>query len=90
MRTPGIEPGAQAWEACMLPLHYERQWHIVRRLIQIHLTVVESMNFSARHARVQIRYKAQQVSLPEWSKGVDSSSTSASCVGSNPTAVILL
>ena len=30
-----------------------------------------------------------QDSLPEWSKGVDSSSTSASCVGSNPTAVIL-
>ena len=29
-----------------------------------------------------------QDSLPEWSKGVDSSSTSASCVGSNPTAVI--
>ena len=27
-------------------------------------------------------------SLPEWSKGVDSSSTSASCVGSNPTGVI--
>ena len=27
--------------------------------------------------------------MPEWSKGVDSSSTSASCVGSNPTAVIL-
>ena len=22
MRQPGIEPGAQAWEACMLPLHY--------------------------------------------------------------------
>ena len=32
--------------------------------------------------------KLQQDSLPEWSKGVDSSSTSASCVGSNPTAVI--
>ena len=28
--------------------------------------------------------------LPEWSKGVDSSSTSASCVGSNPTGVSLL
>ena len=25
--------------------------------------------------------------LPEWSKGVDSTSTSASCVGSNPTGV---
>ena len=24
MHQPGIEPGAQAWEACMLPLHYER------------------------------------------------------------------
>ena len=24
MRPPGIEPGAQAWEACMLPLHYRR------------------------------------------------------------------
>ena len=30
---------------------------------------------------------AMQDSLPEWSKGVDSSSTSASCVGSNPTGV---
>ena len=24
MRLPGVEPGAQAWEACMLPLHYRR------------------------------------------------------------------
>jgi hypothetical protein len=30
----------------------------------------------------------RQDTLPEWSKGVDSSSTSASCVGSNPTGVI--
>ena len=28
--------------------------------------------------------------LPEWSKGVDSSSTSTSCVGSNPTGVTKL
>ena len=28
-----------------------------------------------------------QDTLPEWSKGVDSNSTSASCVGSNPTGV---
>jgi hypothetical protein len=31
---------------------------------------------------------ARMDTLPEWSKGVDSSSTSASCVGSNPTGVI--
>ena len=24
MRTPGVEPGLQAWEACMMPLHYVR------------------------------------------------------------------
>ena len=30
MRPPGIEPGAQAWEACMLPLHYERSLHMGR------------------------------------------------------------
>ena len=24
MRTPGVEPGSQAWEACMIPLHYVR------------------------------------------------------------------
>ena len=23
-RTPGVEPGSQAWEACMIPLHYVR------------------------------------------------------------------
>ena len=32
---------------------------------------------------------ASHDTLPEWSKGVDSSSTSASCVGSNPTGVNL-
>ena len=25
MRTPVVEPGPQAWEACMMPLHYVRQ-----------------------------------------------------------------
>ena len=23
-RPPGVEPGSQAWEACMMPLHYRR------------------------------------------------------------------
>ena len=27
MRMPGVEPGSQAWEACMIPLHYMRCWH---------------------------------------------------------------
>ena len=27
MRMPGVEPGSQAWEACMIPLHYMRSCH---------------------------------------------------------------
>ena len=46
------------------------------------------------HAHVVLNMIAPQTqskdTLPEWSKGVDSSSTSASCVGSNPTGVIIL
>ena len=26
LRTPGVETGSQAWEACMMPLHYVRCW----------------------------------------------------------------
>ena len=31
MRTPGVEPGSQAWEACMMPLHYVRLWLLLRK-----------------------------------------------------------
>ena len=27
MRRPGIEPGSQEWESCMIPLH-QRRFHI--------------------------------------------------------------
>ena len=29
LRTPGVEPGSQAWEACMMPLHYVRSLEFV-------------------------------------------------------------
>ena len=31
LRTPGVEPGSQAWEACMMPLHYVRSRQRGRR-----------------------------------------------------------
>ena len=31
MRTPVVEPGPQAWEACMMPLHYMRSASLVGR-----------------------------------------------------------
>ena len=42
------------------------------------------LTFHQRH----VIHTWQQDSLPEWSEGVDSSSTNASCVGSNATGVI--
>jgi hypothetical protein len=32
MHTPGVEPGSQAWEACMMPLHYMRLARFIRFL----------------------------------------------------------
>ena len=29
MRMPGVEPGSQAWEACMMPLHYMRSAYLL-------------------------------------------------------------
>ena len=52
-------------------------------------SLLSSRQFAAGFATLSNGRLAAQDSLPEWSKGVDSSSTSESCVGSNPTAVIL-
>ena len=30
LRPPEVEPGSQAWEACMMPLHYRRFWAMCR------------------------------------------------------------
>jgi hypothetical protein len=32
MRMPGIQPGSQAWQACMMPLHYMRLARFIRFL----------------------------------------------------------
>ena len=31
LRMPGVEPGSQAWEACMMPLHYMRSEDLKRQ-----------------------------------------------------------
>ena len=35
MRMPGVEPGSQAWEACMMPLHYMRHDIMINLLFSI-------------------------------------------------------
>jgi hypothetical protein len=40
MRTPGVEPGSQAWEACMMPLHYVRSRYLQRLRSRVHPSVL--------------------------------------------------
>ena len=50
---------------------------------------VDALLYSAAAAHAVHNAEGHAIdTLPEWSKGVDSSSTSASCVGSNHTGVI--
>ena len=35
MRMPGVEPGSQAWEACMIPLHYMRVRLLINSLLDM-------------------------------------------------------
>ena len=57
MRTPGVEPRSQAWEACMMPLHY------VRRC----LCSNKQLNRFARHLYIFT------FSVMSWSAGCSSS-----------------
>ena len=34
MRMPGVEPGSQAWEACMMPLHYMRLLLLINQTVR--------------------------------------------------------
>ena len=62
MRTPGVEPGSQAWEACMMPLHYVR-WCLCRN---------KHLNRLARHLYIF------KFSITSWSPGCSCSVTESS------------
>ena len=52
LRMPGVEPGSQAWEACMMPLHYMR-YALPESCICIHMVECVCSNgclFGSRHA----------------------------------------
>ena len=59
MRTPGVEPGSQAWEACMMPLHYVR-----------HCTQMLPARDSAHAARLVVRGMRAFLRIV-WIVGVD-------------------
>ena len=87
-KTPRADPGRGRFldPAC----HPERcmQQHWVTRFSHKlpHGETDRSKIADSQNALLQQQRKD---TLPEWSEGVDSSSTSASCVGSDPTGVIV-
>jgi hypothetical protein len=50
MRTPGVEPGSQAWKACMIPLHYVRHaWAAARGNTHTHQTRTPTRTHAHAH-----------------------------------------
>ena len=75
-----MRPLAQQCHVLFLGRAVRKQKHCAASLFQ------ETVAAHNRRRRRSVRSGVKDT-LPEWSKGVDSSSTSASCVGSNPTGV---
>jgi hypothetical protein len=69
------QPNVEPWRQC----GQTKQWPALPTRIG------QCLGVEADHGLLSI--SCTEDSLPEWSKGVDSSSTSARCVGSNPKAV---
>ena len=82
MRTPGIEPGAQAWEACMLPLHYERHWPPSG-----FSTWVEYASQFLRVVRCSAAQAKQRDTLAEWLRRRPAKPVGSAREGSNPSGV---
>ena len=53
LRRPGIEPGAQEWESCMLPLHQRRtsEWTAIgkKQLYNVEASILRSQKCGTLH-----------------------------------------
>ena len=87
MRTPGIEPGAQAWEACMLPLHYERSLQNCRFFFT-HRSDRWSFKLSYDPgSRTVNSLHIQRDTLAEWLRRRPAKPVGSAREGSNPSGV---
>ena len=63
MRMPGVEPGSQAWEACMIPLHYMRSAHPLLDYGRPHTNTLQSPQLALSRPR------ASRLRLPPGQQG---------------------
>ena len=63
MRMPGVEPGSQAWEACMIPLHYMRR-NICRQSLILHVAI----SCSLRTAEQRLRSEEKDRTAPRYQR----------------------
>ena len=87
MRMLGIEPRAQAWGACMLPLHYMRARNLKRAGF---VPRAPAWTRSLWQTEGWIRKKKRSPSddtLAEWLRRRPAKPMGSPCVGSNPTGV---
>ena len=87
MRMLGIEPRAQAWGACMLPLHYMRARNLKRAgFVPRAPAWTRSLWQTEGWIRKEKRSPSDDT-LAEWLRRRPAKPMGSPCVGSNPTGV---
>ena len=62
VRRPGIEPGSQEWESCMIPLHQRR--HVSNKL-NINNSLLARLAQSVEHETLNLRVVGSSPTLGE-------------------------
>ena len=63
MRRPGIEPGSQEWESCMIPLHQRR---CVCNTVNYIYSVLARLAQSVEHETLNLRVVGSSPTLGEY------------------------
>ena len=70
MRMPGVEPGTQAWEACMMPLHYMRS-DVTREPLNISLRLENAQiphSFYVSGLAAELFFSPSEVLAQTWAR----------------------
>ena len=91
LRRPGIEPGSQEWESCMIPLHQRRNLSLVwspheaaTAELSLHKQLID---FGGKfHCWTdQVRYLVSETTTARLAQSVEHETLNLRVVGSSPT-----
>ena len=93
MRRPGIEPGSQEWESCMIPLHQRRRLALRRNsqertragVLLIAHTQLTKFGGKFHCQTIQVRIWAHKLTTARLAQSVEHETLNLRVVGSSPT-----